>query len=58
MTVMDIYAEPALDNTEELPFGTGTFQIVDEAMGGVIAYCHRDNAERIVAALLAAQQSQ
>lgn len=58
MVSMDIYAESAIHNTDVLPYGEGTYQIVDEAMGGVIAYCHKDNAERIVAALLAAQQSQ
>lgn len=50
---MDIYAESALHNTETLPYGDDTSQIVDEAEGGVIAYCHRDSADRIVAALRA-----
>lgn len=51
---MDIYAQSALGNTEHLPYGDGTYQIVDEAQGGVIAYCHRDSADRIVSALTAA----
>jgi hypothetical protein len=51
---MDIYAESALHNTDSLPYGPDTFQVVDEAEGGVIAYCHRDSADRIVAALTAA----
>lgn len=50
---MEIYAESALHNTDVLPYGDDTFQIVDEAAGGVIAYCHADNADRIVAALMA-----
>lgn len=51
MGCMEIYAESALHNTDVLPYGDSTFQIVDEAAGGVIAYCHSDNADRIVAAL-------
>jgi hypothetical protein len=51
---MDIYAESALHNTETLPYGSDTFQIVDELAGGVIAYCHEGSADRIVAALQAA----
>lgn len=51
---MDIYAESALHNTETLPYGPDTFQVVDTAQGGVIAYCHAANADRIVAALRAA----
>lgn len=51
---MDIYAEAALHNTESLPYGPDTFQVVDEKQGGVIAYCHSANADRIVAALRAA----
>ncbi|MET4143954.1 hypothetical protein [Arthrobacter sp. UYCo732] len=51
---MEIYAESALHNTETLPYGDDTFQVVEEAEGGVIAYCHRGSAERIVAALRAA----
>lgn len=54
MSLMDIYAQSALGNTEHLPYGDDTFQIVDEAQGVVIAYCHRDSADRIVAALTAA----
>jgi hypothetical protein len=50
---MEIYAEPAVGNTENLPYGEDTLQIVDGAMGGVIAYCHRDSAGRIVEALRA-----
>lgn len=50
---MEIYAESALDNTGNLPYGDDTFQIVDEAEGGVIAYCHRDSSGRIVEALRA-----
>lgn len=57
MVGMDIYAESALHNTDSLPFGDATFQIVDEAEGGVIAYCHKDNADRIVAVLTAARQA-
>lgn len=56
MVSMDIYAESAIHNTDVLPYGDETFQIVDEAEGGVLAYCHEDNAERIVAALIAARQ--
>jgi hypothetical protein len=52
---MDIYAQSALGNTDTLPYGDATFQIVDEAEGGVIAYCHADSAERIVAALTSAR---
>lgn len=52
MGSMDIYAEPAADNTDLLPYGDATFQVVDEAQGGVIAYCHSDSAARIVAALM------
>lgn len=51
---MDIYAESAVHSTEALPFGTDTFQIVDTALGGVIAYCHASNADHLVAALKAA----
>lgn len=54
MGSMDIYAESAVGNADELPYGDDTFQVVDEAAGGVIAYCHADSAERIVAALIAA----
>lgn len=53
MGPMDIYAESA-SHTEHLPYGTDTFQVVDEAQGGVIAYCHSANAGYIVAALTAA----
>lgn len=53
MSRMDIYAESALHNTDVLPYGEDTFQIVDEAQGGVIAYCHASTADRIVAALKA-----
>lgn len=54
---MKIYAESALHNTDVLPYGPDTFQIVDEAQGGVIAYCHSDGAARIVAALKAYDDS-
>lgn len=57
MMSMDIYAESALDNTDVLPYGDDTFQIVDEALGGVIAYCHEDSADRIVGALIAARDA-
>jgi hypothetical protein len=50
---MDIYAESAVHNTDVLPYGADTFQIVDERQGGVIAYCHSSTADRIVAALKA-----
>jgi hypothetical protein len=53
MSPMDIYAESALHNTDVLPYGDDTFQVVDEAQGGVIAYCHASTADRIVAALKA-----
>lgn len=52
---MDIYAESAVGNTEILPYGDATFQIVDGAEGGVVAYCHEASADRIVAALIAAR---
>lgn len=48
---MDIYAESAPHNIDLLPYGDDTFQIVDEAQGGVMAYCHASNSDRIVAAL-------
>jgi hypothetical protein len=54
MSTMDIYAQSTLNNTNDLPYGDATYQIVDEAEGGVIAYCHRDSADRIVAALIEA----
>lgn len=54
---MEIYAESALHNTDVLPYGEDTFQIVAEAKGGVIAYCHADTAERLVAALKAYDDS-
>jgi hypothetical protein len=57
MMLMDIYAQSALHNTDNLPYGDDTFQIVDEALGAVIAYCHRDSAERIVAGLIAARDA-
>lgn len=57
MVPMDIYAQSALGNTDNLPYGDATFQIVDEAEGGVIAYCHEDSADRIVAALIAARDA-
>lgn len=57
MGSMDIYAEPAAENTDLLPYGDATYQIVDLAQGGVIAYCHSGSAERIVAALKAYDQS-
>lgn len=57
MGAMEIYAESALHNTDVLPYGVDTFQIVDEAAGGVIAYCHSDSAARIVAALRAHDES-
>lgn len=53
MSRMDIYAESALNNTDVLPYGDDTFQVIDESQGGVIAYCHASNAERIVTALKA-----
>jgi hypothetical protein len=34
-------------------FGSGMVGIVDENEGGVVAYCHADNAERLVRALRA-----
>jgi hypothetical protein len=36
---------------DSAPFGADTVAIVDENEGGIIAYVHRDNANRIVAAL-------
>jgi hypothetical protein len=57
MGAMDIYAESALDNTDLLPYGDDTYQIVDEALGGVIAYCHEGSADRIVGALIAARDA-
>lgn len=48
MVAMDIYAQSALHNTDILPYGDATFQIVDEAQGGVIAYCHEGSADRII----------
>ncbi|ACL42304.1 hypothetical protein Achl_4353 (plasmid) [Pseudarthrobacter chlorophenolicus A6] len=51
MRAMDIYAEPAADNTASRPYGDATYQIVDQAAGGVVAYCHSASASRIVAAL-------
>lgn len=55
MKAMDIYAQSALGNTDNLPYGDDTYQIVDEGEGGVIAYCHNDSADRIVGALIAAR---
>jgi hypothetical protein len=57
---MAIYAESAIHDTDVLPYGEGTFQIIDEESFGrsVIAYCHEDNAERIVAALIAADTAE
>lgn len=37
-----------------LPFGTDTVGIVDEDSGGIIAYVHETNAQRVVEALMAA----
>jgi hypothetical protein len=41
------------DHTEptHFPFGVDTVRIIDLQQGGVIAYCHKDNAHRIVMAL-------
>ena len=36
---------------EHTPFGDDTARIIDLQMGGVIAYCHKDNADRLVRAL-------
>lgn len=43
------------DDTERV-FGVDTAAIVDLQQGGVIAYCHKDNAVRIVEALRAASK--
>ena len=49
-----IYWDEADDDQPEThAFGADTAQIVDEEQGGAIAYCHRDNANEIVKALLA-----
>jgi hypothetical protein len=37
---MDIYAQVTIGNTDDFPYGDATYQIIDEAAGGVIAYCH------------------
>lgn len=53
MDMEKIYAQSAVGGTDILPYDEDTYQIVDESLGGVIAYCHKDSAERIVAALKA-----
>lgn len=46
-----IYSEPA--DAEDRPWGDDTAQIVDLTAAGVIAYCHKENAHRVVMALRA-----
>jgi hypothetical protein len=36
---------------EHRPFGDDTARIIDLQQGGVIAYCHKDNADRMVRAI-------
>lgn len=36
---------------EHQPFGEDTARIIDLQQGGVIAYCHKDNADRLVRAV-------
>lgn len=43
------------DPDEHMPFGPDTARIIDLDAGGAIAYCHKDNAHRIVMALRAAE---
>jgi hypothetical protein len=35
------------------PFGSDTLGVVDENEGGIVAYVHRDNADRVIAAFRA-----
>lgn len=41
------------DEAKILPYGDDTCRIIDLEQGGVIAYCHRNNANRIAMALRA-----
>lgn len=47
----DNFVEDDVIPVDELPFKADTARIIDEGMGGVIAYCHVDTASRIVEAL-------
>jgi hypothetical protein len=49
----DERAEALATGHEHQPFGVDTARIIDLQAGGVIAYCHKDNADRLVRAIWA-----
>jgi hypothetical protein len=53
----DFYWDMDTGPDDQRPFGPHTARIIQESRGGVIAYCHKTNAPRIVAALTAYEQS-
>lgn len=47
-----VYWDMAHDGDDEhTPYGDDTARIIDLQAGGVIAYCHKDNADKLVRAL-------
>jgi hypothetical protein len=48
-----IYWDAHHEDDDKRPYGEDTAAIVDLQQGGIIAYCHKDNANRIVMALRA-----
>lgn len=53
----NVYWDTELDEDDDRPYGDDTARIIDQALGGVIAYCHRVNASRIVKAIRAAEET-
>ena len=58
ITDHNIYFQAWADGDPDgpMPYGDETAEIVDLSRGGVIAYVHRVNAERIVLAMRAAEE--
>ena len=47
-----VYWDMVQDGDDEnRPYGEDTARIIDLQAGGVIAYCHKDNADRLVGAI-------
>jgi hypothetical protein len=53
----NVYWDTELDDEDDRPFGDDTARIIDLGLGGVIAYCHRVNAHRIVMAIRAVEEN-
>lgn len=53
----DFYWDMDTGPDDQRPFGPHTARIIQESKGGVIAYCHKVNAPRIVKALTAYEES-